>query len=724
MTTEFTDNFRLNLPDFRSGPWHDQVNENFSMLDGLVMGLYQGVDTRPWDNNVLFKIGNTAIDQDDGSFWVANIQHTSNITGTFASDRAAHPTYWNRVVVGIAPRGEWANATLYLPNDLAASSPENVIAICITEHVSSALPATIRTDASHWSFIVDMGASVLNASEVLYDNTASGAVADDLQEAMDALFAVAGQGPPGPAGPAGGVGPTGPDGPPGPAGPAGPPGSGGGGTPSTATPLMDGVAAVGVSTDFARGDHRHPTDTSLAPLASPVLTGNPTAPTPAPGDNDTSIATTAFVTGAIAAKADLASPTFTGDPKAPTPATGDNDTSIATTAFVKAQAYATLASPVLTGNPTAPTATGGDNDTSIATTAFVQGELAAKAPLSSPTFTGDPKATTPVTSDNDTSIATTAFVNAFWTSRTMAFIPGCRLTLSSTLSIMPSTISGVNTVYYLQHQTSLVPVFDGTSWNIVDVGGVGLSNLSTDTTKNPAGVAANAIYDYFVWLDAGVPRLGRSPLWTNSSTRALNLGRQNGIQVNASNITNGPLAGRGTWVGTLGSNASSLFDWSRGSYATAGAQEAKLMVWNAYNRVDTKIALGDTAASWNYALAAFRAANAGLTRATIILGNNEDDIDAKYICVAANTATSPSFPWVGIGIDSTTALSGHASPGPADGAGGVVTTGVAVGSYSGKLAAGSHTINAIESSPQVVSVTYYGAAGGNQSMGLQIHTKM
>lgn len=32
-----------------------------------------------------------------------------------------------------------------------------------------------------------------------------------------------------------------------------------------------------------------------APLASPVLTGNPTAPTPTAGDNDTSIATTAFV---------------------------------------------------------------------------------------------------------------------------------------------------------------------------------------------------------------------------------------------------------------------------------------------------------------------------------------------------------------------------------------------------------------------------------------------
>lgn len=36
-----------------------------------------------------------------------------------------------------------------------------------------------------------------------------------------------------------------------------------------------------------------------APLASPAFTGNPTAPTPSPGDNDTTIATTAFVQSVV-----------------------------------------------------------------------------------------------------------------------------------------------------------------------------------------------------------------------------------------------------------------------------------------------------------------------------------------------------------------------------------------------------------------------------------------
>ena len=69
--------------------------------------------------------------------------------------------------------------------------------------------------------------------------------------------------------------------------------------PSSSEPLMDGSASAGASTAFARGDHRHPTDTSRAPLASPEFTGTPTAPTAAQGTNSTQIATTAFVKAAV-----------------------------------------------------------------------------------------------------------------------------------------------------------------------------------------------------------------------------------------------------------------------------------------------------------------------------------------------------------------------------------------------------------------------------------------
>lgn len=108
--------------------------------------------------------------------------------------------------------------------------------------------------------------------------------------------------------------------------------------------------------------------TFKADLASPTFTGTPASPTPAPGDNSTKIATTAFVATSFSP---LASPVFTGTPSAPTPASGTASTQIATTAFVDTY-FAKSVSPTFTGTPSAPTATLGTSTTQIATTAFVR----------------------------------------------------------------------------------------------------------------------------------------------------------------------------------------------------------------------------------------------------------------------------------------------------------------------------------------------------------------
>ena len=66
----------------------------------------------------------------------------------------------------------------------------------------------------------------------------------------------------------------------------------------------------------------------LAPLASPTFTGTVTIPTGA------SISGYLTTSSASSTYAPIASPTFTGNPQAPTPAAGNNTTSVATTAFV------------------------------------------------------------------------------------------------------------------------------------------------------------------------------------------------------------------------------------------------------------------------------------------------------------------------------------------------------------------------------------------------------
>ncbi|MGL5514585.1 MAG: gp53-like domain-containing protein [Sporomusa sp.] len=91
---------------------------------------------------------------------------------------------------------------------------------------------------------------------------------------------------------------------------------------SAETPLMDGTADVGADDGtYARGLHRHPTDTTRAPLDSPALTGTPTAPTADAETNTTQIATTAWtrlaMTAIMAALGFVISPSKNGYIKFP-----------------------------------------------------------------------------------------------------------------------------------------------------------------------------------------------------------------------------------------------------------------------------------------------------------------------------------------------------------------------------------------------------------------------
>jgi hypothetical protein len=83
---------------------------------------------------------------------------------------------------------------------------------------------------------------------------------------------------------------------------------------------------------------------------------------------------------AVATKADLANPTLTGVPAAPTASAGTNTTQIATTAFVTDAVATGKVNTALTGVPTAPTAAVNTNTTQVATTAFVTAQIADDAP--------------------------------------------------------------------------------------------------------------------------------------------------------------------------------------------------------------------------------------------------------------------------------------------------------------------------------------------------------
>jgi hypothetical protein len=115
-----------------------------------------------------------------------------------------------------------------------------------------------------------------------------------------------------------------------------------------------------------------------ADIANPTFTGVASAPTAGAGTNTTQLATTAFVTDAVATgKVNTA---LTGVPTAPTASTGTNTTQLATTAFVTDAVATGKVNTALTGVPTAPTATVNTNTTQVATTAFVTAQIADDAP--------------------------------------------------------------------------------------------------------------------------------------------------------------------------------------------------------------------------------------------------------------------------------------------------------------------------------------------------------
>ncbi|MGM3168946.1 gp53-like domain-containing protein [Dickeya chrysanthemi] len=197
-----------------------------------------------------------------------------------------------------------------------------------------------------------------------------------------------------------------------------------------------------------------------APLASPALTGVPTAPTAVKTDNSTKLATTGYVKTVVADYAPLASPALTGTPTAPTAEQTVNNTQLATTAFVKAAMAALVASSPATLDTLNELAAALGNDPNFATT--ITNALALKAPLASPAFTGTPTAPTAEQTVNNTQLATTAFVKAATTSVMASGL----LEQTGRLTI-PLNISGVlRTIYIMWGRTAASEDIGDTAWTV------------------------------------------------------------------------------------------------------------------------------------------------------------------------------------------------------------------------------------------------------------------
>jgi hypothetical protein len=246
--------------------------------------------------------------------------------------------------------------------------------------------------------------------------------------------------------------------------------------------------------------------TITVPTNNPVFTGTLTVPcvkfdTTIPTD-DTTVCGQALVghinitlpavSGTLAL---LNSPVFTGDPQAPTPSLGDNDTSISTTAFVKGQGYVTAATAPVTSvfsRTGAVVAVSGD---------YSVGQVTGAAPLASPTFTGVPAAPTAAPGTNTTQLATTAFVTAavagggiLAQSNTTCTL--CPVTISNSLTTVISKAitfpsSGCPCRVYASYSLYMTTGASGTDGALVSDG---TDNWAVGNNNTTGSVGAGATY--------------------------------------------------------------------------------------------------------------------------------------------------------------------------------------------------------------------------------------
>ena len=338
------------------------------------------------------------------------------------------------------------------------------------------------------------------------------------------------------------------------------------GTPLTTTQATGTRAATGASTQIANSTYVRNVAGEIydavdlkAPLASPSLTGTPLTPTQATGTRaatgaSTQIANSTYVRNvageiydAVDLKAPLASPALTGTPTAPTASAEINNTQIASTEYVTTgigsavttintalALKAPLASPALTGAPSAPTAAAGTNTTQLATTAFTKNaidayntliDLSKYAKLESPQFVNK-EITSGVGAlqfNNKTQIAYLRFVTGLGTADA-----GEAALLAVLLDTNPATSQAYGNI--TAHAETRSPPTPSTYINLSDSIetakiAIGLSSPSTRSDQLLAAIFASpnfaAIRDYG-WITYGsvvdVPR-STTAATGNSSTQ-------------------------------------------------------------------------------------------------------------------------------------------------------------------------------------------------------------
>lgn len=211
------------------------------------------------------------------------------------------------------------------------------------------------------------------------------------------------------------------------------------------------------------------------------------------------------------------------------------------------------------------------------------------------------------------------------------FIPGGRLSLTTATPRTTADVTAATTIYYTPDVSNMAEFYDSATTSWIPDSFAELSLAVPATTSQ--------MYDAFIYPNSGTPAL-EALAWTNDTTRATALVRQNGRLVKTG-------ATDRLWVGSFRTT---------GVSGQTESSFAKRYVWNAYNQIPLICRVTESANSWASTTDAWVQANASTAnQLDIVVGLAGVALEA-YVFVVADSTVATKKIAVGIGADVTNAI--------------------------------------------------------------------
>lgn len=210
-----------------------------------------------------------------------------------------------------------------------------------------------------------------------------------------------------------------------------------------------------------------------------------------------------------------------------------------------------------------------------------------------------------------------------------------RLTLTTAVPVTTADVTAASTLYATPKTGNQIALYTGTEWVI---------RSSAEFSLALSGLTSGKPYDVFCYDNAGTPTL-EFLVWTNDTTRATALAKQDGVLVKSGAATR-------RYLGTF---------YTTGTTTTEDSA-ANRYLWNYYHRADRPMLRNETTATWTYTTNTWRQANnAAANQLNFIVGVAEESVFAKAVGAARNSAAQ-QVAYVGIGLDATNANSAMLMP--------------------------------------------------------------